>query len=210
MADASLFCCSEYFVSTDYNRSLTWKRKDLLTGAIPSRLQWTKTSSHDTKSKAKRCERREAAKSRITYLVVCSKNEGDPLGTSEVRIKNEHQSEDLVEVVVDLQRQLLLSKFCIERIKSSDDNIFFSTGFPNYNTLMAFWDYVKFLCRVFSEGNTTFKTATFPYLHEVDKERERSRNIDPEVDNSICGRRSKIISGQQFQRLRDPGIKPLG
>ena len=31
MADASLFCCSEYFVSTDYNRSLTWKRKDLLT-----------------------------------------------------------------------------------------------------------------------------------------------------------------------------------
>lgn len=190
MADASLFCCSEYFVSTDYNRSLTWKRKDLLTGAIPSRLQWTKTSSHDTKSKAKRCERREAAKSRITYLVVCSKNEGDPLGTSEVRIKNEHQSGDLVDVVVDLKRKLLLSKFCIERIKSSDDNIFFSTGFPNHNTLMAF--------------------CTFPYLHEVDKERERSRNIDPEVDNSICGRRSKIMGGQQFQLLRDPGIKPLG
>jgi len=112
MVDASLFCCSEYFVSTDYNRSLTWKRKDPLTSAIPSRLQWTKASrDSDTKSKAKRCERREAEKSAITYSVVCSKNEGDPLGTSKVRIKNDHQSEDLVEVVADLKHQLLLSKF---------------------------------------------------------------------------------------------------
>ena len=76
------------------------------------KLQWIKASSHsDTKSKAKRCERREAEKSAITYSVVCSKNEGDPLGTSKVRIKNDHQSEDLVEVVADLKHQLLLSKF---------------------------------------------------------------------------------------------------
>lgn len=68
-------------------------------------------SHSDTKSKAKRCERREAEKSAITYSVVCSKNEGDPLGTSKVRIKNDHQSEDLVEVVADLKHQLLLSKF---------------------------------------------------------------------------------------------------
>ena len=62
--------------------------------------------------------------------------------TSEVKIENEHQNEDLAEVVKDLKRQLLLSKFCMERFKNSDD-IFFYTGFPNYNTLMAFWKYVK-------------------------------------------------------------------
>lgn len=73
MADASLFCCSEYFVSTDYNRSLTWKGKDILTSAIPSRLQWTKASSHDTKSKAKQSdakeERRRNRQSRIRLSV---------------------------------------------------------------------------------------------------------------------------------------------
>lgn len=93
--------------------------------------------------------------------------------------------------------------------------IIFSTGFPDYNTLMAFWDYVKLCAESLinwnfarSKSDHNF-TATFPCLHEVDKERERSRNIDPEVDNSICGRRSEIIGGQQFQLLRDPGILPL-
>ena len=45
--------------------------------------------------------------------------------TSEVKIENEHQNEDLAEVVKDLKRQLLLSKFCMERFKNSDDDIFF-------------------------------------------------------------------------------------
>ena len=45
-SNTSLFCCSEHFVSTDYKRSLTGKRKDLLPRAIPSRFQWTKASSH--------------------------------------------------------------------------------------------------------------------------------------------------------------------
>ena len=182
-SNTSLFCCSENFVSTDYKRSLTGKRKDLLPTATPSRFQWTKASSHEIE-RAKRCERREA-KSTITYSVACSEKKGDPLETSEVKIENEHQNEDLAEVVADLKRQLLLSKFCIERFKNSDDDTFFCTGFPNYNTLMALWEYVKpcaesliswNFARSKSEENFT---ATFPYLHEVDKERERSRIIDP-------------------------------
>lgn len=73
----------------------------------------------------------------------------------------------------------------MERFRNSADDIFFYTGFPNYNTLMAFWEYVKpcaesliswNFARSKSEDNST---ATFPYLHEVDKERERSRDIDP-------------------------------
>jgi len=140
-SNTSLFCCSEHFVSTDCKRSLTGKRKDLLPTATPSRFQWTKVSSHEIE-REKRCERREA-KSTITYSVASSEKRGDPLKTSKVKIENEHQNEDLAEVVADLKRQLLLSKFCIERFKNSDDDIFFYTGFPNYNTLMAFWEYVK-------------------------------------------------------------------
>ena len=91
----------------------------------------------------------------------------------------------MAEVVADLKRQLLLSKFCLERFRNSDDDIFFYKGFPNYNTLMAFWEYVKpcaesligwNFARSQSEENFT---ATFPYPHEVDKERNRSRDIDP-------------------------------
>jgi len=140
-SNMSLFCCFEHFVSTDYKRSLTGKRKDLLPTATPSRFQWTKASSHEIE-RAKRCKRRET-KSTITYSVACSEKKGDPLETSEVKIENKHQNEDLAEVVADLKRQLLLSKFCIERFKNSDDDTFFYVGFPNYNTLMALWEYVK-------------------------------------------------------------------
>ena len=148
-SNTSLFCCSQHFVSTDYKRSLTGKRKDLLPSAIPSRFQWTKVSSHEIE-RAKRSERREA-KSTITYSAACLKNEGDhPLEITEVKSENEHQSEDLAEVVADLKCQLALSKFCIERFKNSDDDIFFYTGFPNYNTLMVFWEYV---CIFHPEGN---------------------------------------------------------
>jgi len=77
------------------------------------------------------------------HILSCSEKKGDPLETSEVKIENKHQNEDLAEVVADLKRQLLLSKFCIERFKNSDDDTFFYVGFPNYNTLMALWEYVK-------------------------------------------------------------------
>ena len=97
--------------------------------------------SRDRKGKAKRKERGEI--NHITYSAACLKNEGDhPLEITEVKSENEHQSEDLAEVVADLKCQLALSKVCIERFKNSDD-IFFHTGFPNYNTLMVFWEYFK-------------------------------------------------------------------
>ena len=41
---------------------------------------------------------------------------------SEVKLENELEK-DLAEVVADLKRQLLLSKFCVERFKTSDDDI---------------------------------------------------------------------------------------
>ena len=57
-SNTSLFCCSEHFVSTDYKRSLTGKRKDLLPTASPSRFQRTKASSYERrKGKAMRKKR---------------------------------------------------------------------------------------------------------------------------------------------------------
>ena len=45
--------------------------------------------------------------------------------TSKVKIENEHQNEDLAEVVADLKRQLLLL-FCMERFKNSHELMIFS------------------------------------------------------------------------------------
>ncbi|KAL9951657.1 hypothetical protein ACROYT_G044369 [Oculina patagonica] len=191
-SNTSLFCCSEHFVATDYKHSLSGKRKDLLPSAIPSRFQWTKTSSLEIE-RAMRCERRESQsaleshtreKSTITCSAACSKNEGHPMETSEVKRENEHQSEDLTKVIVDLKRQLALSKFGVERFKHSDDDIFFYTGFPNYNTLMAFWEYVKpcaesLITWNFARGKSEENMTAFPYLHDVERERERGRSIEP-------------------------------
>ena len=85
-SNTSLFCCSQHFVSTDYKRSLTGKRKDLLPSAIPSRFQWTKYQV--TRSKGQSEAKGERAKSTITYSAACLKNEGDhPLEITEVKRK---------------------------------------------------------------------------------------------------------------------------
>lgn len=183
-SNISLFCCSEHFVLEDYKHSLTGKRNDLRPQAVPSLFSWTKQKESNDE-RAKRSERREEAKVADACSTKRSLDGDEFLEVNEVKVENDLPSEDQSEVVAYLKRQLELSKFGIERFKSSDDDIFFYTGFPNYDTLMAFWEYVKpcadslitwKLARSKSEQNTT---AVFPYLHEVDKERERSRNIEP-------------------------------
>ena len=51
--------------------------------------------------------------------------------------------EELSEVTTQLKFEVEISKFGIERFCVRDDDIFFYTGFPNYNSLIAFWEYVK-------------------------------------------------------------------
>ena len=53
------------------------------------------------------------------------------------------QDRDLVAEISDLRQRLSLSKFGLERFASSDDDIFFYTGFQSYNALIAFWNFVK-------------------------------------------------------------------
>ena len=66
----------------------------------------------DTRSR-EQCDAKEETeeKSTITCSAACSKNEGHLLETSIVKRENEHQSEVIAKAVVDLKRQLALSKF---------------------------------------------------------------------------------------------------
>ena len=57
VSNASLFCCSELFSEKDYRKSLTGKRHDLVTNAVPSIFPWSVPNDEVS-------ERSERAKSR--------------------------------------------------------------------------------------------------------------------------------------------------
>ena len=40
-SNTALYCCSEHFVETDYRKSLTSARRDLVKNAIPSIFTWS-------------------------------------------------------------------------------------------------------------------------------------------------------------------------
>ena len=94
--------------------------------------------------------------------------------------------EELSEGITQLEFEVEISKFGIERFCGSDDDIFFYTKFLNYNSLIAFWEYVKPSAEsLFSWKNAHAKGnvqpgTPFPYLHtNQDKQRHKSRSIDP-------------------------------
>ena len=61
----------------------------------------------------------------------------------EADLDGKAQGRDLVAEICDLRQRLPLSKFGLERFASSDDDIFFYTGFQSYNALIGFWNFVK-------------------------------------------------------------------
>ena len=40
-SNRALYCCSEHFVETDYRKSLTGARRDLVKNAVPSIFTWS-------------------------------------------------------------------------------------------------------------------------------------------------------------------------
>jgi len=46
---------------------------------------------------------------------------------------------DLTGKLTNLQSKYEKSFFCIENIKEDDESVHFHTGFPNYDTLLAFY-----------------------------------------------------------------------
>ena len=93
--------------------------------------------------------------------------------------------EELCARVEQLEMQLEISQFGLSRFCGSDDDIYFYTGLPNNRILMVFWRYVQ-PC---AESSLTWKHARtkadeqvgrcFPYLHDEDRERLKSRDIQP-------------------------------
>ena len=96
------------------------------------------------------------------------------------------QGRDLIAEICDLRQSLSLSKFGSERFASSDDDIFFYTGFQSYNALIAFWNFVKPFSesllswnRACAKVNRYVADTAFPYLQGQTKEKQRKREIQP-------------------------------
>ena len=66
------FCCSEHFLSTDFQPSLTGHRRSLKPGAVPSVFPWKKVDDHEESlNRAKRLQARceavsESAKAEVS------------------------------------------------------------------------------------------------------------------------------------------------
>lgn len=192
-SNRSLFCCSEHFTATDYRPSLTGRRRDLVKNAIPSVFPWS-VDEHKDNERSKRAKDREGKKlqqsvakyaktvNRSCQLLSATENTPD----LEKKSNEKPQNNDLVAEICDLRARVALSRFGLERFKSSDEDIFFYTGFQNYQTLIAFWDFVKPSSESLlswnqarSKVNGNLTDTTFPYLQGQKKEKQRKREIEP-------------------------------
>ena len=96
------------------------------------------------------------------------------------------QDRDLVAEICDLKQRLSLSKFGLERFASSDDDIFFYTGFQSYDALIAFWNFAKPCAesllswnRARAKVNGNLADTAFPYL-QGHQTKEKQRNNENE------------------------------
>lgn len=193
-SNTSLYCCGEHFNQDDYKRSLTGLRRDLKPNAVPSKFPWTENKGYQSLERSQRQESRSLMRDK---LATGDTEEENPDKGAEGQVcvdvplschtaEASQSIEELSELVHQLKLQVEISKFGIERFCGSDEDIFFYTGFPNYSTLMACWEYVK----PSAESLLTWKHARtkadkksggpFPYLHtNEEKQRFKSRNIQP-------------------------------
>ena len=152
-SNTSLFCCSERFTAEDYRKSLTGKRHDLVKNAVPSVFSWS-TNCKESSERTLRAKAREDSADR-PFLVSSETKSTSRLSEAVDTCKNgkpkEEDSEDkplaperdLVAENFELRQKLSLCKFGLERFGSSNDDIFFYTGFESYRALIAFWNFVK-------------------------------------------------------------------
>ncbi|XP_068723262.1 uncharacterized protein [Montipora capricornis] len=151
------FCCSEHFLPTDFKRSLTGHRRDLKPGSVPSVFPWTKVDEGSlcrAKRLKLRCEksdgitRAESAHENIEQKGIAEafRNDFVVFGPTTLNkwideIKMEHGR--LLQELQEFKAKERISKFGLERFSSSDEDINFFTGFPDYVTLLEFWKYVE-------------------------------------------------------------------
>ena len=66
-----------------------------------------------------------------------------PLTLEETVETLKSEIEQLKEEITKLKEREYIFKFGLERFGSNSVDITFYTGFPNYDTLMAFWQYIE-------------------------------------------------------------------
>ena len=119
----ALYCCSEHFVETDYRKSLTSARRDLVKNAVPSIFTWSdhndKVSQRSvrarirgdktTKSFAGPLDMETESTTATFEAMTASKN-----NPQEENLDSKAQDRDLVAEICDLKQRLSLSKFGLE------------------------------------------------------------------------------------------------
>ena len=72
-SNTSLFCCSEHFSEKDYRKSLTGKRHDLVTNAVPSIFPWSVPNDEVSERSERAKSRRLRAHQRVwkTNIILC-------------------------------------------------------------------------------------------------------------------------------------------
>ena len=157
------FCCSEHFCPTDFKVGLTGHRRQLKKGSFPSLFKWapekvtlrderltirTENISRGQKEEAKHSMEKnlqdlDSPMPLKESLVDCKtvKFFGPPtLGESVENLKTEvgHLKEELSKAK---EKEHIFS-FGLRRFSSSPEDINFYTGFPDYKTLVALWQYI--------------------------------------------------------------------
>ena len=145
------YCCSEHFVPTDYRISLTGHRKDLKTGAIPSVFPWSSAKSHvreerlrlRTQAKISHKEIERSEESLLSDEVQDSDNFIGPPTIEQFAEAKCSEVEILKKELSKAREKEYVFTFGLERFSKNPDDIHFYTGFPDYETLIAFWNYIE-------------------------------------------------------------------
>ena len=170
-------------------------RRDLVKNAVPSIFTWS--VHNDEVSQSSERARIRGDKTTKPFAGPLDMETESTTGTFEAMTASKNnpqeadldgkpQDRDLVAEICDLRQRLSLSKFGLERFASSDDDIFFYTGFQSYTALIAFWNFVKPCSesllswnRARAKVNGNLADTAFPYLQGQTKEKQRKREIQP-------------------------------
>ena len=132
---------------SDYRKSLTGARRDLVKNAVPS--IFTRSDHNDEVSQRSERARICGDKTTMPFAGPLDMETESTTGTFEAMTVSKNnpqeavldgkpQDRDLVAEIRDLRQRLSVSKFV-----SSDNDIFFYTGFQSYSASIAFWNFIK-------------------------------------------------------------------
>ena len=152
------FCCSEHFLSTDFQPSLTGHRRSLKPGAVPSVFPWKKVDDpEESHRRAKRLWARcETASEFAKAEVGTQQNEirdrsneqndsvvFDPPTLEEQIEAMKKENERLLHELQESKSKERIYKFGLERFLSSSEDIKLYSAFPDCPTSIEFWKYAS-------------------------------------------------------------------